>query len=160
MGRRIVLNTLAVSFCLLAGQAASAGPVDFQTAVGSGTGQAGPAQTAQGGSGTAAQQVQTVGLGDVTGTVCDCGEIEPAGPGAAAPGASPAKGGFPKFPLLAFAVAPGIPCLFGLCTRNPPPIVEPTPTPTPTSPVPEPVTITMLAAGLAALAGLRTRRGA
>jgi len=135
----------------LAARAASAEPFVFQNVVGSGNVQSGPSQ---GAGGTTAQQVQTVDLGDVTGTVCDCGEIEPTGAGAGATGVPGSKGGFPKFPLYAAAVAP-IPCLFGLCS-NPPGTPEPTPPPPGT--VPEPVTITTLAAGLAALAGLRTRR--
>ena len=156
MGKRIITTTLALSFCLLAARNAFAEPVVFQNVVGSGNGQSGPAQTSQAGSGTTAQQVQTVDLGDVTGTVCDCGEIAPAGAGAGSTGAPSSKVGFPKFPLLAFAVAPGIPCLFGFCTSEPPPRTpEP---PTTTTSTPEPVTITMLAAGLTALAGLRTRR--
>ncbi len=154
MRRRVITTALALSFCLPAARAVSAEPVVFQNVAGSGGGQTGTAQTSPGVSGSAAQQVQTVDLGDVTGTVCDCGEIRPASSDAGP--ASHSKGGFPKFPLLAAAVAPGIPCLFGLCTGTPPPPPEPTPTP-PTS-TPEPVTITTLAAGLAALAGLRTRR--
>jgi hypothetical protein len=142
MGRRIISITFAACFCLLAAHPAFAGAIDFQTAVASGGGQSG-AQTAQGGSGTPAGQVQTVDLGDVTGTVCDCGEIAPAGP----PG-SAAKEGFPKFPLLAIAAFPGA-CLTGLC--SPPPPLPPPPTP-------EPLTIITLASGLAALAGLHKRR--
>ncbi len=154
MGRRVVTTTLALSFCLLAAQAVSAEPIVFQNVIGSGNGQSGPAQTSPGVSGSTTPQVQTVDLGDVTGTVCDCGEIEPAGAGAT--GVPGSKGGFPKFPLYAFAVAPGIPCLFGACTGNPP--RPPEPTPTPNSPTPEPVTITTFVAGLTALAGLRLRR--
>ena len=92
--------------------------------------------------------VQTVDLGDVTGTVCDCGEIAPAGE--AAPTAA-TKGGFPKFPLLALAALPGIAC----CRSSTPP---PTPPNTPETPVPEPLTLATFAAGLSALAGLRSRR--
>jgi MYXO-CTERM domain-containing protein len=152
MRRRVFTVTFALSFCLLAARAASADTIVFQNAVASGNGQSGPAQTSPGVSGSTAQQVQTVDFGDVTGTVCDCGEIEPAGAGAT--GAGPSKGGFPKFPLLAAAAAPIIPCFFGICTNNPP---QPTPTP-PTSSTPEPMTITTFVAGLTALAGLRLRR--
>jgi hypothetical protein len=87
--------------------------------------------------------VETVDLGDVTGTVCDCGEI---------PAAPAIKGGLPWWPLLG-----GIPliCLSGICTsdENSPP---PGPTPPPPS-VPEPATLLLLGSGLLAL-GARTRR--
>lgn len=88
--------------------------------------------------------VETVDLGDVTGTVCDCGEI-PAPPAI--------KGGIPWWPLLG-----GIPliCLSGICTsdENPPP--PPGPTPPPPS-VPEPTTLLLLGSGLLAV-GARARR--
>lgn len=92
--------------------------------------------------------VETVDLGDVTGTVCDCGVI----PVPELPG-----GGFPKWPLLALA---GIPLLFIPGGNDtPPPTVLPTPTPPPPAAVPEPATILLFGSGLMALgAGARRRR--
>ena len=156
MGRRVISITFAISLCLLAARASLAESIDFQSANASGGGQSGgaqisqsgSAQTPQGGGGATGSQVQTVDLGDVTGTVCDCGEIAPAG--GAAPEAA-TKGGFPKFPLLALAALPGIAC----CRSSTPP---PTPPNTPETPVPEPLTLATFAAGLSALAGLRSRR--
>ncbi|MBC7932579.1 MAG: PEP-CTERM sorting domain-containing protein [Rubrivivax sp.] len=151
MGRRILSVTCAIAFCLLAARSVNADTIDFQSAVGSGGGQSGGAQAPQGGgSTTTTQEVQTVDFGDVTGTVCDCGEIAPAE--GAAPGAA-SKGGFPKIPLFALAVAPII-CVSGICTNDPPR----RPPNNPPSDVPEPLTLATLAAGLAALSGLRARR--
>jgi hypothetical protein len=96
-------------------------------------------------------QVETIELGDVQGTICDCGEI---------PGI---PGGFPKLPFLALA---GIPLLFlggGGEDIIPPGEVIIIPTPTPPAPpqVPEPATLLLLGSGLAALgAGARRRRAA
>ncbi len=95
-------------------------------------------------------QVETIELGDVQGTICDCGEI---------PGI---PGGFPKLPFLALA---GIPLLFlgGGEDIIPPGEVIIIPTPTPPTPpqVPEPATLLLLGSGLAALgAGARRRRAA
>lgn len=92
-------------------------------------------------------QVETIELGDIQGTICDCGEI------------FTPKGGFPKLPLLALA---GIPLLFlGGDEDIPPTEIFPTPTPVPETPIPEPATLLLLGSGLAALgAGARRRRAA
>jgi hypothetical protein len=95
-------------------------------------------------------QVQTVDLGDVTGTVCDCGEIprETIIP----------KGGFPWWTLA------GIPliCVSGICAggeETPPNTPNPTPTP-PNNPIPEPISLLLFGTGLLAVgAGARRRYG-
>lgn len=95
----------------------------------------GSAQTPSG-----ATQVETIQLGDIDGTVCNCGEMR-------------TPGGFP-LPLLGFAA---VPLLFIRRHHNTPPEVFPTPTPTPT-PIPEPTTLLLLGSGLFALgAGARRR---
>ena len=88
--------------------------------------------------------VETVDLGDVTGTVCDCGVI---------PVENIPKGGFPWWPLLGGAIIPF------LLPRgdNDTPFTPPTgPTP-PQTPIPEPMTLLLFGSGLLAL-GARGRR--
>ena len=89
-------------------------------------------------------QVETIDLGDVTGTVCDCGEI----PVIDVPG-----GGVPWWPFLALG---GIPLFFINGGDNP----GPTPTITPpTDVIPEPATLMLFGTSLLALgAGARRRR--
>lgn len=86
--------------------------------------------------------VEVIEEGDVTGTVCDCGEIFLPG------------GGFPKWLALG-----GIPlvCVLVDCDggKNPPPICEENCEPPPQ--IPEPATIFLLGSGLAAL-GAKARR--
>ncbi len=88
-------------------------------------------------------QVETIDLGDVTGTVCDCGVIDvPPGPGRR----------FPLWPLFALA---GIPLAF---IPHGDEVLEPPDTPdTPETPIPEPATLLLFGSGLLAL-GARARR--
>lgn len=112
------------------------------------SGAAEPSLSQTGGGG----QVETIDLGDVTGTVCDCGEIPPL------PGA---RRGFPWWLL------GGVPliCVSGICFDTPDeeciincgPNGTPTPTPTPEVPIPEPATLLLFGSGLLAL-GARARR--
>jgi hypothetical protein len=96
-------------------------------------------------------KVETVDLGDVTGTVCDCGVI---------PVPNVPKGGFPWWTLV------GIPliCVTGICkpgNETTPECVTcgPTPTPPPSG-VPEPMSLFLFGSGLLALgAGARRRNG-
>ena len=106
--------------------------------------------------------VEVIEIGDITGTICDCGEI-PLIPIGGVGGAFPIF----AFPLLALAAIP----LFFLggdsdTVEN---ALPPTPTPTmptptnmptpPPAPIPEPTTMLLLGSGLLALgAGSRRRR--
>lgn len=94
---------------------------------------AGPQEGGQQGS------VEVIEEGDVTGTVCDCGEIL-------------VPGGF-KFPWLALAGIPLV-CLTGICDTSTPPCVGDC---LPPPEIPEPTTLLLLGSGLAAL-GARARR--
>jgi hypothetical protein len=139
MKLRILTFTFATSIYLLAVHPARAEEIQFQ----SGGGQS----SQSGGAG-----VQTVELGDVTGTVCDCGEVTPPLPDVGA--GNGAGRGFPKMALLAGAALPGIiPFIEQQKPRRSHTEVSRT-----TSSVPEPLTLTTLAAGLAILATLRKRR--
>jgi len=115
--------------------------------------------TSTGPSQTGPSNVETIQTGDLSGTICDCGEIFIPG------------GAFPKLPFLALAPLAFIPLFTGGKERqNMPPttiITVPTPTPvipTPTPPpssVPEPTTVLLLGTGLLALgSGARRRRRA
>ncbi|HEV2861370.1 MAG TPA: PEP-CTERM sorting domain-containing protein [Pyrinomonadaceae bacterium] len=91
-------------------------------------------------------QVETVDLGDVTGTVCDCGEI----PGTLLPN----RGGIPWWPLLGAAV---VPLFFGGGDEDTPSNPNPTPTPEIPPSIPEPATLLLFGTGLLAV-GARARR--
>ena len=90
-------------------------------------------------------RVETVDLGDVTGTVCDCGIIPPT---------SLPKAGFPWWPLLGGAV---VPFLIPRGGEEPGPPLPPPPTP---PQVPEPMSLLLFGSGLLAVgAGARRRHG-
>ncbi len=94
--------------------------------------------------------VETIQTGDISGTICDCGEI-------ALPGGG---GGFPKLALLGLAAIPLAFIHGGKDTptvENPP--VPPQPTP-PQTPIPEPTTLLLFGSGLAALSASARRRHA
>ena len=80
--------------------------------------------------------VETIELGEVNGTLCDCGDII-------------IPGGFPKWPLLALGAVPLLFLEGG--EKNPPSFPINTPQ------IPEPATIFLLGSGLLAL-GARARR--
>jgi hypothetical protein len=99
-------------------------------------------ESAQGG---VTGQVETIDLGDVTGTVCDCGEIP--------------KGGFPKWPLLALGAIPFFFIPNDKCEGDciPPPCIGDCNPPQ----IPEPATLLLFGSGMLALgAGARRRRAA
>ena len=130
--------------------ASTATPSSTQPASGAQSGQTGTTTSPASTDPTLSQSgghVETVDLGDVTGTVCDCGEIPPT---------PVAKRGFPWWALAAVPLV----CVSGICTgdEQPPPVCEVNCGPPPQ--VPEPVSLLLFGSGLLALgAGARRRNG-
>ncbi len=115
------------------------------------------------------RNVETIELGDVTGTICDCGEIILPGGGF----------GLPLWPLLGLAAVPllfldssdsgegnppvNVPSITPTPTTPLPPgsptPVPPPPPPPPSTPIPEPATLLLFGSGMLAMgAGARRRR--